>query len=84
MANGKQMGLKLVGVLAAGWLCSAPVAAQDPTAAVLERLRRFELFNGCRPMEFMVADLRDDAKDIGLTRDRLRFTAESRLRAARL
>ena len=45
---------------------------------------RFELCNACRPMELVVENLNKDAKAIGLTRDRLQVTAESRLRAARL
>ena len=45
---------------------------------------RFRLCNACRPMEIVVEDLDKDTKAIGLTRDRLQVTAESRLRAARL
>ena len=45
---------------------------------------RFELCNTCRPMRLLVEDLDKSAKAIGLTRDRLQVTVESRLRAARL
>ena len=45
---------------------------------------RFTLCNACRPMRLVVEDLIKGAKAIGLTRDRLQITAESRLRAARL
>ena len=73
--------MKPVFALAALWLCSAHVAAQGQ---VVSKHERFQLFNGCRPMRLVVADLPSDAKEIGLNRDRLRFAAESRLRSARL
>ena len=47
-------------------------------------LDRFELFNNCEPMRLVVEELYDDETEIGLTEERLRFVAESRLRAARL
>lgn len=71
--------MKLVIALAAIWLCCAPVAAQGQTV-----LDRFELFNECRPSQIVVESLSADAKNIGLTKERLRLAAESRLRAARL
>ena len=45
---------------------------------------RFQLCNSCRPMELVVEGLNNDAKKIGLTEERLKVAAESRLRAARL
>ena len=60
-------------------LAVAAVPAQDDTGR-----DRFELFNNCEPMHLLVLDLYDDAAEIVLTKERLRFTAESRLRGARL
>ncbi len=45
---------------------------------------RFELFNGCKPMDLAVESLNDDTGKIGLTKARLQAAAESRLRSARL
>ena len=45
---------------------------------------RFRLYTGCKPMDLVIEDLNDDTKGIGLTRDRIRVTIESRLRSARL
>ena len=50
----------------------------------VERLERFQLYTGCSPLELSVFVAGDDAKAIGLTRDRLQAAAESRLRSARL
>ena len=45
---------------------------------------RFQLYTGCLALWLSVGLQGDAAKAIGLTEDRLRITAESRLRAARL
>ena len=45
---------------------------------------RFRLFNACRPMILMVEGLAPDAQAVGLTKERIQLSAESRLRAARL
>ena len=58
--------------------------SQLPACSEAGRKERFELCYVCSPMELVVEVLRDDAKVIGLTRERLQVTAESRLRAARL
>ena len=59
--------------------------AQDAfTKKVMRQVNRFQLYNTCRPMILMVGSLSDTATTIGLTEDRLRVAAESRLRAARL
>ena len=47
-------------------------------------IQRFRLFNGCRRMKLLVASLDDEAADIGLSEERIKTMAESRLRAARL
>ena len=44
----------------------------------------FELFNACRPMMLVVEGLTPGAQAVGLTEERIRLAAESRLRAARL
>ena len=49
-----------------------------------EDMDRSKLCNVCRPMPILVEGLGRNATDIGLTKDRLRITAESRLRSARL
>ena len=51
---------------------------------VSEGLARFQLFNECRPVPLLVEYLPSDAAAVGLTRERVRTLAESRLRAARL
>ena len=47
---------------------------------------RFQLFNNCEPMDLMVSDFNDIeyAENIGLTKERVQFAVESRLRGARL
>ena len=69
----------------------AVVAGIQPGLALAQEVglvdglsKRFRLHNACRPMELVVEDLDKDSKAIGLTKDRLQVTAESRLRAARL
>ena len=56
------------------------------TAQDLSDQDRFQLFNECRPMNIIVEQYAGDSDwtDIGLTVDRIRTMAESRLRAARL
>ena len=44
----------------------------------------FDLFNMCEPMNLIVEQMPADAMEIGLTKERVRTVAESRLRAARL
>ena len=45
---------------------------------------RFELFSDCHPINLIIEELTDDAKKIGLTKERVQNVAESRLRSARL
>ena len=47
---------------------------------------RFKLFNNCEPMYLLASVFDDDetANDIGLTKERVHFAVESRLRGARL
>ena len=56
------------------------------TAQDVSGSERFKLFNECEPMNLVVEEYKGNAEwaDIGLTVDRLRTMAESRLRAARL
>ena len=58
--------------------------SQLPACSASARRERFELCYVCSPMGLVVEFLHDDAKAIGLTRERLQAPAESRLRAARL
>ena len=59
------------------------VSESKPCSGASDR-DRLRLCNACRPMGLTVEGLSKDARAIGLTEDRLRVTAESRLRAARL
>ena len=60
----------------------APTALMaDP---IEEQITRFELFNECKPMSFVVEQLSDGAGKIELTQESLETLVESRLRAARL
>ena len=74
-----------------GWLkrlstttCLAAMCLQVPAVNGQDTLERFTLFNNCRPMLLVVEGLKDNAAEIGLTKERLQVTAESRLRSARL
>lgn len=79
-------------LLAASLAITAPnhvPASEDqppPTPELLidERLDRFGLFTGCRPISVVVESLGKDAKDIGLDQDTLILAVESRLRSARI
>lgn len=71
-----------LGLLVLIAVATAPQVAAAQTEVTA--LDRFRLFNDCRPLFLIVEDLSDDAVDIGLTRERLQFAVESRLRSARL
>jgi len=62
-------------------LLLAGVPAQ---AAEVGDYDRFRLWNDCLPVTLIVEGLGEEDKEIGLTEDRIRTIAESRLRAARL
>ena len=49
-----------------------------------QTIARFKLYNACRTMRLLIENPGGNAKEIGLTKDRLRSVVESRLRAARL
>lgn len=49
-----------------------------------ELAERFRLYNGCLPMNLIVEDLSDDAKEIGLNWGAIQNALESRLRGAHL
>ena len=53
---------------------------------VQESFERFQLFNNCEPMYLLVFDFNniENAENIGLTKERVQFAVESRLRGARL
>ena len=55
-----------------------------PEQGATPEVARFQLFGNCEPMYVLVEDLGPDARNVGLTGERLRFAAESRLRGARL
>ena len=71
-----------LGLLVLIAVATAPQVAAAQTEVTA--LDRFRLFNDCRPLFLFVEDVSDDAVDIGLTRERLQFAVESRLRSARL
>ena len=71
--------------LVLGCICmvlSQPAAAQSVTPE--ELVARYKLFNDCRPMKLLVEHLDVDAAAIGLTKQAVADTVESRLRAADL
>ena len=77
---------RLAGACAAGlFLLAAPLShAQTDLEDWKDQFDRFQLWNGCGPMNLAVENLPDDAGEIGLTRDAITAAARSRLRAARL
>ena len=64
-------------------LGAASLEAQDPPLPRVSDLARFDLFNECAPMGFVVHVQGDTAEEIE-TEERVLTMAESRLRAARL
>lgn len=72
--------IRLISVLLALTCCAA--GAEDGTLE--DRRARFELFNNCTPMDFVIEHLDADMANIGLTEDALTAAVESRLRAARV
>ena len=74
--------MRLSAVLAALLLASAaPATGQEPTSDVVDQTY---FWTACAPLALRVAVQDDDDDPIGLTEDRVRTMAESRLRAARL
>ena len=72
---------------AASLICALALSFSVPCAVgdtFEERIKRFELFNTCSPMGLFVVDLESSAKKIGLTKEAVQATVESRLRSARL
>lgn len=66
-----------------GLMATALTLAAAGTAGAQTDFERFELFNSCLPVDLFV-DVSEDGIPFGLTEDRVRILAESRLRAARL
>ncbi len=67
------------------WLIAASlITAAVASASEVTKFDRFRLWNECRPLEFKVNSLSDDATSIGLTKNAIEVTIRSRLRAARL
>ena len=82
--RGRKILVLAVALAAACWTGRA--AAQESS---MELRDRFELFNECRPLQldspdFLLADGRETAEEIGLTNEHIRALVEGRLRAARL
>ena len=73
---------RVLAPLALAALLAPAAAGQD--AGIEPSIKRFQLFNACRPMRLVVERLGDDATEIGLKKEALQAAAESRLRAARL
>ena len=73
----------MIGLLALA-LTIAP--GQEVTDQEVIDFERFQLFNNCDPMHLMVLDTFDneDAENIELTMEHVRFAVESRLRGARV
>ena len=69
------------GLLAVLYVVAGPLAAQTSDVS---SYARFQLFNACRPMDLGVASLPEDATEIGLTKESIQNSVESRLRSARL
>lgn len=55
-----------------------------PTVLADDGLERFQLYSACQPMKLIIANLSDDAHEIGMTENMVQNTVESRLRSARL
>ena len=49
-----------------------------------KRMARFELYNNCQPVYLVVENVNEDAKRIGITRERVENSVELRLRSANL
>ncbi len=79
---GRMVGLGTYVALVA---LSLSLAAPGSTEETLEeRYDKFSFFANCEPMDLLVVSLNSDAKDIGLTEERIQAAVESRLRSARL
>lgn len=62
-----------------------PVAAQEGTNSIEERIQVFELGRPCGgKMALVIETLSNDANEIGLTKDAVRTLVRSRMRAARI
>ena len=60
------------------------LAATSEAQSVEQRIKHFQLFSNCRPMELVVENLHSDAAGIGLAKGAILASVESRLRSARL
>ena len=75
-------GMRSAAALAALVLVSAaPATGQEP---ISDRIDRQLYYTACAPLGLYAVVVDDDEEPIGLTEDRVRTMAESRLRAARL
>lgn len=76
-------GRNVVGMLAVLLLAPA-VSVEGQETTIPDRIDRFDLFTECAPVELVLSVFDDEDDPVGLTEDRVRTMAESRLRAARL
>ena len=78
--------MKRIVLCIAVFLClsSTHVYAANTTKEIRKILNRFKLFSNCQSMNLIVEKLSPSALQIGLTKDSIQNTAESRLRSARL
>ena len=60
------------------------ILSSDPVRGEEDRLGRFQLWNNCHPVSLLVEGLSSDAGEIGLIKNRIQTTVESRLRGARI
>lgn len=58
----------------------------SPTYAAdkISDLDRFKLWNRCKPVRLLVESMKEDAQDIGLTKEMVEVAVRSRLRGAKL
>ena len=60
------------------------LAAPSGAAEKVTKLDRFQLWNGCRPVDLVVEGLPDDAGKIGLRKEDIETAVRARLRGARI
>ena len=74
----------MIRLMAASVLCLVAASSHGQEPSILDELELFQLFADCQPV-YLTVFVQVDAPDVsGLTEDRVRTVAESRLRAARL
>ena len=75
---------KFLFVVVLAFILSPDMSFPETQFTKAELWQRFRLFADCKPMDIVVENLNKGASRIGLTKESLQYTAESRLRVARL